>query len=242
MTTIAIADLATRVASDPAPVLLLDTCNLLDLLRAPVRGFVNEIEAAVQIRSRLTLPKPGLWVCAAEFVPLEWAANVGVVESEQLKQLAKWDEVGAQLLDAVTRLGQASPVIGNFNHQGMLQSLRQLAQGILDNSFILGRDATSISLAIARLLAKRPPAQNKQFKDSVILEQYLAFIGQLRKAGFNPRCVFVSSNRTDFGAGGGSPNLHPDLEPEFQAIRLEYFPTLHAAVNSRDTSGLPLLS
>jgi hypothetical protein len=83
MNLIPIPDAAAQIALRPVPLLLLDNCNLLDLLRAPVRDFVDEIEAAIRLRDSLRTTTPGIWLSVAEFIPLEWAANAGAVFTEQ---------------------------------------------------------------------------------------------------------------------------------------------------------------
>jgi hypothetical protein len=156
--------------------------------------------------------------------------------------MGKWSKLGDRLSRASTLLNLSFPAHAAWNQTGLLTAAQHLAEALLTSALHLARDQTCLDLALARLLSKRPPSQNKQFKDSVILEQYLALVRELRRSGFAERCVFVSSNRTDFADTKASPKIHRDLDPEFQAIRLEYFPTLHAAINSRDpNTNLPLV-
>jgi hypothetical protein len=90
------------------------------------------------------------------------------------------------------------------------------------------------------LIAKRRPSHKKEIKDSMNLEQGLELCSQLRNGGFIRPAAFISSNTNDFAAASSKSQLHNDLQSEFAAVSLEYFPSLRAAVGSlRARSELP---
>ncbi len=79
-------------------------------------------------------------------------------------------------------------------------------------------------------MEKRRPSHGKEIKDSIHLEHYLEFCCQLRQANFAPRCVFVSSNKSDFWKDKETPIIHPDLDDDLQSVGLEFYGKLEAAV------------
>jgi hypothetical protein len=116
-------------------------------------------------------------------------------------------------------------------------ALRKLAEDLLAQSTVLARDPICLDRAVARLIAKRRPSHKKEMKDSMNLEQCLELSAQLRDAGFARPRVFVSSNTNDFAETSTSSKLHSDLQAEFGAVSLEYFPSLRAAVGSLRARG-----
>ena len=63
---------------------------------------------------------------------------------------------------------------------------------------------------------------------SYLRNENLELCSQLRSAGFLRPVAFISSNTNDFAESTGS-QLHADLQAEFAAVALEYFPSLRAA-------------
>src|SRR5271157_1808821 len=96
----------------------------------------------------------------------------------------------------------------------------------------------SLNRAVARLIAKRRPSHKKEIKDSMNMEQSLELCSQLRNSGFTHPAVFISSNTNDYAAAATSSQLHNDLQAEFAAVSLEYFPSLRAAFGSLRARGV----
>ena len=69
------------------------------------------------------------------------------------------------------------------------------------------------------------------------LEQGLELCSQLRNARFTRPVAFISSNTNDYAMPSPGSRLHNDLQAEFAAVSLEYFPSLRAAVGSLRTRG-----
>lgn len=86
---------------------------------------------------------------------------------------------------------------------------------------------------MARLIAKRPPSQDKQqMKDSMNLEQALELSRRLEAASFPYARVFISSNTKDFADSSANSEVHVDLRDEFDAAGLEYHTSLRSAIGS----------
>ena len=224
-----IADAVAGVLARPGPVIFLDTCNLLDLIRAPQRQGASEVLAAVTLTNELRRTPPALWVVVGELVPLEWLANVGPVEQELLEHLELVDRQLAEIAAVSAHLGTSLPAPSAYARSSLPGQLRGLAQALLDAAVPLDRDWACVDRALTRLVQKRRPSHHKEIKDSINLEQYLEMTRQLRAGGFGMRCALVSSNTADFGIRGAS-TVHPDLAGEFAPVNLDYYPSLSAAL------------
>src|SRR5262249_31933475 len=64
-----IADAAAQVLAAGVPVLFLDTCSILDVIRAPARGLANCVEAATELLGMATGSPPSCSLVIGSFVP-----------------------------------------------------------------------------------------------------------------------------------------------------------------------------
>ena len=97
---------------------------------------------------------------------------------------------------------------------------------------VLDRDDTCVGRAIDRVQNKVRPSHAGMVKDSIHLEHYLELCRQLHAAGFLERRVFVSANKADFWEAKNKSDIHPELKPQLDAVGLEFFGTLEAALGS----------
>lgn len=239
MTTI--ADAATHITTRPAPVLFIDTCSFLDLFRRDgtrkqPRVAPDEVRAAADLLQLATAHADAVHLVVPELVPREFADNAGEIEQDFQRWLRFHDDNQSWLADAAVWVGVSLPAPALIQSVGLHARFRQLADNLLTQAIVLDRDQACLDRAVARLIAKRRPSHKKEIKDSMNLEQCLEFSARLHGAGFARPRVFVSSNTTDF-AEHPSPRLHPDLQPEFAACSLEYFPSLQGTLGSLRARG-----
>lgn len=215
-----IADIVNDVTANPAPVLFLDTCILLDVVRAPLRNKPDEVRFgrifldAVQKTPKtihLLIPSP---------VTTEWKAHILERENECRTAVDACNAVSAicghLALPAVAVLPAAVLI--------MPAVLRQLSTDLLTACVTIDHDADALGRAVNRIVASTHPVKRPDSKgatDAVILEHAVQTTGQLRNAGFADNCLFVSSNTKDYAAPG-STNLHPQLAPSFNHVNLGY--------------------
>ena len=220
----ALADAAATISANPAPAVFLDTCTLLDIIRAPQRPEIkNEIiQAGLTLQQRATASPRQIWIVAAPFVPHEWNEHVSDTEARLEGHITKLDEAIVALQTAAGYMNlraAGSPTLASL---GLPGGLRYLAQALLDAAIVLEQDTDCIVKARARIVLARPPAgaRKAEFKDCEIIEHYLALCARLQHAGFSRRCVFVSSNKADYCDSTG--RLHPVLLSDFNAVNLQY--------------------
>jgi hypothetical protein len=231
-----------QILAQPAPVILLDTCSLLDLFRRDStrqqpRVPAGEIHAAAELLQLVTARAQAAHLIVAELVPGEFATHADLIEREFDGWLRFHADNQNWLAEAALWVGTALPTPAAIHPLGLPARFRRLAEDLLARAQVLDRDQTCLDRAVVRLLAKRRPSHKKEMKDSMNLEQSLELNRQLRNAGFVYSRVFVSSNTNDFAETSTSSRLHVDLQGEFTAASLEYFPSLRATVGSLRARG-----
>jgi hypothetical protein len=229
-----IAEAVAEIMGHPSPVLFLDTCILLDVVRAPYRDLRDVVRTAVELRTLLANTPPVLWLVVGELVRQEWADNIDSAR----KDCDRATDIFAAVADAAARVGLLVPPV--VTPLALTDSLRQLAADLLRGSIELERDGVCRERAVERVVQKRRPSHKNEVKDSILLEQYLECARQLRAAGLTRPIGFISSNKADFAATQAGGGVHPDLEPEFVAVKMDYFTSITAAVGSyRATGAIP---
>lgn len=219
-----------RIVASGAPVLCLDTCTMLDLMRDPTRETVraHERQAALDLLVAVE-GRNGLVALLANQVWHEFGEHVQAVQDEAAHAIAK---LKAQLgrIDAVAVV-YGSIGAANVAH---LDDHVTRARAIVDRwikAATPARQGPDIpSLALARLNKAQTPARKGKdsMKDCVVIETYLDVVHALRAAGHTRPIVFASSNVKDYASDIGSA-LKADLAAEFSAIKMEYAPNLAAA-------------
>jgi hypothetical protein len=71
---ITLAQAAADLSAAPRPILFLDTCTLLDIVRATLRDLTAEVRAGVELRALAATGTVRLFV--QDIVPGEWADNL----------------------------------------------------------------------------------------------------------------------------------------------------------------------
>lgn len=227
---ISIAGPAAEILSKPGPVLCLDTCDFLDVLRGLRNKSQATCRAFVRLRDKLNLNPGRLRVVTTYLVRHEWNQNLNAVRAETLNSFEEISERLALVDEARSLIGLKPLYSSDLDKVKTLDGLVRLAQEVIDQAAVLEQDQASVDLALGRVMARRRPSHKNQIKDSIHLEHYLALARQLRASGFGEPCLFVSGNKADFWAEGGVPRVHPNLEADLQAAGLTFYARLEDAV------------
>lgn len=221
------------VLAAPAPVLIFDTCSVLDLARATERDPPN-VAAALALLARRAAPGR-LHLFVPDLVPGEWQKNIDAASARE-------GDRGHRAFDATWRsavaLGQPLPTPDPPLLPTLLSALRRLSERFLGACTVLAREPDAMSWAIDRVAAGEKPSKKGGVKDCHIVGHALTLARSLG-SGFPHSVLFVSSNTEDFA----HPNLvdvHPTLAPHFASAGLRYSPSLaDAAAKLRATGELP---
>jgi hypothetical protein len=231
-----IAAAEAQLRADNRPVLFLDTCILLDAIRATYRCLGSGyVQRAVELRTLLTSNPPQCALVVASIVPTEWSDYAPKVRDEVRSHLMKIQDQAVHFHDACATLG-IPLTFGRpfYPGVGLADGLYDLSKSLLDGSIRLDRDSGCESRGVGRVVAKKPPSkQGGEVKDCVIVEECLELTRQLRANGFARKCVFSTSNMNDYGGPGGG--LHPILAAEFAMVSLAFTADLPWAIHELQT-------
>ena len=87
-----IAAVANQVLTAGVPVLFLDTCSILDVIRAPARNLVGCVEAATELIGMCQKTPIGCSLVVGSFVPIEWSNHNQHVLGELDKQHSEFSK------------------------------------------------------------------------------------------------------------------------------------------------------
>ena len=212
-----------------APVLCVDTCIILDIMRDPTRetAKAHERQAALDLLSMMETGN-ALTGLVAEQVQIEFANNAMTVQEEAVRALRK-------LREQVARIEAVAAVFGGVGKADLGHLDDYVARSQAVNRWMAAATRVDGSAEIAaralnRVNQVRTPAQRGKdsIKDCAVIETYLDMISKLRAGGLASKVAFVSSNTKDY-AGETGHSLNADLSGEFEAIGMEYAPNLAAA-------------
>ena len=211
-----------------APVVFLDTCVLLDVVRAPLRNAAGNVGAATEVLTGANRNPPTIYPVIACPTPTEWGCHIDDAVQDCEKAVNSVSAVSASC--AFAGLPALGPLPAGL--ATLPDRLKTLSKILLDASILLDKDGDALSRAIDRIINARKPARKggQGAKDAVILEHAVSLVDALLAGGFAGRRVFVSSNTGDF-ATAKTTDIHPDIKPVFDPPReIHYFVSLSAAV------------
>jgi hypothetical protein len=230
-----IADIIHDIAANPAPVLFLETCILLDVVRAPLRSKPDEVRFAQLFLTSVQKNPKTIHLLVASPVQPEWDTHILERVNECMTAVNVCNAVAAICRHLALPVVAALPA----GVLAMPALLRQLSTDLLAACITIENNGLALARAVDRIIASRHPVRqphSKGAKDSVILEHAVETTAQLRNAGFTEICVFVSSNTGDF-ANPGSTNLHTQLAASFNPVNLRYAVSLADAESVLTSAG-----
>lgn len=223
-----IAEVAQQLATDGLPVLFIDTCILLDVIRAPIRKIPGCVQSAVELLEMQRNSQCRL--VASSMIQAEWTAHENAVLAEFDTYLGLRDLDAFAFHDACELLkiplAFSKP---SYKDTGLGAKLRDLSAELLKTSLHLLPSDESKARATNRTLACIRPAQKGGgLQDCIIIEEYLELCRMLKTAGFAGRRTFCTSNSGDYQDGH---KLHEALVAEFEPAELCFTNTLRWAVS-----------
>lgn len=225
---IEVDEMCTAITAKPAPVLFLDTCTILDVLRAPCRETiaVEEISAAMALISLNGQPTPGVWLVTNETVHGEWTANLDTVKTELERESKKIERLRSRLVGAVDIVyGRTHEVGHRVEYLKLSEHLENLSRQLVSVSQKV-KIADSHSLNAMNRVRKyiAPACRGKQeAKDCEIFEAFLDVGRTLRIKGFADSICFVTANSDDYGKPTEAKN---PLGAELLGINARYVGSL----------------
>jgi hypothetical protein len=229
-----IADVVDHIQRAGIPALFLDTCVLLDVIRALLRPtqLSRCVEAAQELLQLSTSSPARCAIVIGSFVQREWLTHAGSTADDLRGQLARMD-VEAQIIHAFCGLVGIAPPFPHpdYGRLPLADRLHDLSRRLLDAALPLDPDRDCIIRAHGRAANGLPPSlRGGEVKDATITEECLEVSRRLQGVGFSPKRIFCTSNTNDY-CERGSSRLHPSLAADFGAASLAFATNLPWAVN-----------
>ena len=228
-------DLAVQIKKTVTPVLLLDTCSILDIVRAPTREqvSVHDIKAVHSLLDRATGSTRQVSLVVTQQVIKEFEEHLDDVARDCCKAIRKASDSHAGILERIRALSLSNNLPGTVDlpSLGFPERSRCLAKQVIQASSVLKDrdDRELLDNASFRSIEGRPPAKKGKdsIKDCLIIESYFRLARAVQDNKFSCKMVFITSNKHDYEQD--HRYLHPDLREEFNLVGLDYSPNWSAA-------------
>lgn len=228
-------DAARKIAADPRPVMIVDTCNFGNIVGLALAGKTKPIHDALHCLQD-GLSRKLFHLVVPHQVHIEFTRPGQFVHSakENLKtQIHSWNAAVQtfESLCAMPKLWTSQRSYHQLNVgevEPLLSELVEISGQFLDQAIVVESSQQARDWAHQREIdRKRPSRQGKNsFGDCQICGTILSFLGVLRKMQFVESAFFVSENKEDFAY---NDRLHPDLQADFAQVSLTYCQTIPEA-------------
>lgn len=220
MVTRTIEEAEQSIRSLGLPVMMLDTCVLLDIIRAPIRNDAASLKAALKLLTRMLAAPASVQLVVTYMVMKEWADNSLLVRDEVLGKVRQLNEQIDVAHEVCAVAGISTGLKSIYDGNAIASQLQQVSTKLLNSAIIVEKDANCSANAYERVVNNVPPARKGgQLKDCDIVEHYLTLSEKLTSSHFVPKRLFVSSNTKDYCQDG---RLHSTLQAEFSRVGLAF--------------------
>jgi hypothetical protein len=232
-----IADAVAQIQVADLPVLFLDTCSIVDPIRAPLRPdeLPRCIEVAQELLQLVTMAPTQCSLVIASFVHGEWLTHAGP-EADRLRDYLARVDAETDRLHRYCRLVAIAPSFPQSGYRALplADRLHDLSRQLRDAAIRLEPDQDCNLRAHTRASTYTPPSRKGgEVKDSTIIEECLEVSRRLQAAGFGRKRVFCTSNTKDYCEG---KNLHQVLALDLGTVDLGFATNLPWAVHEIKTT------
>ncbi|HHU3404968.1 TPA: PIN domain-containing protein [Escherichia coli] len=217
------------ILANPKPVILFDTCALLDIVRSVDRDNISpEIISAA---STLTSSDDN-WLVSSKVVDTEWANNIEIVETATRNSVKNLHKRALAFKEALihSTLADKLTYTKSFTSYDLEQNLKSISNDLRESLTLIESDVTCIQRASNRVIQCIAPASKgkSEYKDCLIIEHYIELGNRLKAAGFSNSIIFISSNKSDFG----SPyDIREPIKTEFSNANITYIGDIKSAIS-----------
>lgn len=184
------------------PLLFIDTCAYLDVLRMVHRDDMSfdDLDALHDL-VKLTAENKLLFI-TSEIVRDEFFSNHSATLEELNTKFKAHKHFYEKTVKVMTKFSpNTTKYIPTVSGDWIILLDEFCQKNIKDNSIIFDKTDNDKTKAFDRVYAVKAPAKQGKdsLKDCLIFETLLRVVGELRKSGFNNKVCFISSNTKDFG-------------------------------------------
>lgn len=225
-----ISDILKMVIDNPKPIIFIDTCALLDIVRAPIREDIpaENISTSIDLYN-----SKNIWLIASEIVTTEWNENVVEVERTTLNTIKNLHKNLLIFKNSVKN--SPTPSKWNYNYEitsfDIEKVLKQVSSKLKGKLNTIKIDADCTHKAGMRVIKGLAPSNKgkSEFKDCAIIEHYLELALRLKANSFKNKLIFVTSNKNDYGT---PYDIKEPLKTEFSDNKIHYVNNFMEAIKS----------
>ncbi|ELI6430218.1 DUF4935 domain-containing protein [Vibrio harveyi] len=222
-------ELVKQILTSPKPVIIFDTCSLLDIIRVAGRDNISSdiVSSALEL-----IASNDIWLLASDIVSVEWNKNVDAVEQETKNKIKNTHKHALMFKESLDK----SALVNKWSYSNYMTSynleseLKRTSLQLLNKLTLIDQDKECVMRATQRVIHGQPPSTKgkSEFKDCLIFEHCMELGKKLKKSGFTNKILFVSSNSSDFG----SPfDKTAPLYLDFQNANIMYIGDIKTAIN-----------
>lgn len=218
------------IASFGAPVLLIDTCSILDVVRDPTRDTVRISDYQAGLDLLVEAESNRLTAVVADQVTIEFGEHDQSIQDEAERALKR-------VRDQIEKISHLSAIFGSPGSVNLahLDGHVARARGVVGrwlSVFISYKPPTDVlAKAIARMNANLAPARRgkESSKDCIVFETYLDVAARLRAEGLMAPIVLLSSNTKEYQ--DDSKVLKAEIAIDLAPLSVDYASTMGMAKN-----------
>ena len=222
ITLLKIDDAVNEIINRSSPVLFLDTCTLLDIIRLPFRqkspttakSFLESVGNANQLikRSKLSL-------VILPPVLKEWNNNLPNTKAELSRHIREII-LRLEILSAIHSSGAGGLVVPDLLSLKTESFLETICNDLILSAIHIEQDNDLVLKANDRVVNNIPPSRKGTIKDCIIYEHCLQITSLLRSEEFTENIIFFTSNTKDFCVSNGNAKQPINDELSNLSIRL----------------------
>lgn len=219
-----------HIVENPAPVIFIDTCVFLDILRSPIRKNISTdiITTTLKLIEMSEKTPREVWLLTNETVHGEWNDHINSIKLELEKEIKSVEIKREKLfLAAKKTLGQTCEYGQKETSINLHCHLESLSRNLLNNCLVMQVEDMHSVRAMQRIRKCLPPARKgkQEAKDCEILEAFLDISKCIRDNDLEHVICFISSNSDDYGKPEQSP-----IQQDFDSVNTKYVNNLQWAL------------
>lgn len=196
-------EISQRIVNSPAPLLFIDTCIFLDILRSAYRDniHVDAISSALKLIKLSQNNPPKIWLVTNETVHREWNENIADVKKDLENEIRNLALMNTKLITAA-----AIFEITHFHRQStaflkLVMPLEQLSKRLLKQCLVIKKEDIHLLKGMNRMTECIAPAKKgkNESKDCLIFEAFLDISEKIRTLNYSEKIYFLTSNSDDYG-------------------------------------------
>lgn len=220
------AEITRRIIAAPAPILLLDSCAIFDLMRDPTRGDItaSQVKSADRLLQMAKARPRSLWLPITDQVWKERQDNQANIQADTEDKLRTLEKRILSVQDILSAHGLVTTAINpSLANSQFGRRSAEFVDSIFHEGHHVRNGRNVHRLALVRMAENRAPSKKgQQTKDCLVIENYLQLSLKLRDESFLGKIVFLTVNKNDYSDPRNKAKIHPDLQNQFSETQLDY--------------------